>query len=58
MMSLDRFEQGLPDIQDMPVIGTCKICGDSMYWHRDNMEVCDMCKVDIEFYEAMNSEEE
>lgn len=43
-MNLDRFAEGELDIQDMPVLGTCTYCGDSLYWYRDNMMLCDYCE--------------
>lgn len=57
-MNLDRFAEGLLDIQDIPVLGHCKVCGDSMYWHRDNMRICDYCEVDIEFNEELEVDDE
>lgn len=54
-MNLDRFSQGLPDIQDMTVVQHCRHCGDAMHYYRV-YEVCDYCSDSVEI--SLESEEE
>lgn len=44
MISLDRFSQGLPDIQDMPPLNHCYRCGDEIYdRHYAALGLCEDC---------------
>lgn len=42
MISMDNYDNSdIPDIQDMPVVRYCKLCGDTLYYNRP---ICDYCE--------------
>ena len=55
MISLDRFEQGLPDIQEL---SQCRYCGEALYSLRNSIAgVCNHCG-DNDYDESQEYEEE
>jgi len=52
-MNLDRFAEGVEDIQDIPVLSHCWRCGDEIYnGHYASLGVCEECD------EAQDKEED